>query len=98
MRTYWLHQTGVTIHCDVIKAHPPRRAIIGHLPLLLDPLPKRSQEVLSQQPEVSIEVQVFAGVGRRGKVGSKEWPVFLVYLLRGGVDRQVPEVLLLSYT
>lgn len=62
---------------------------------LLDPLAEWPHKVLSQQPEVCVEVELGAGVALRGEVGSEERPLVLVELLRGRVDRQGPEVLAL---
>lgn len=65
---------------------------------LLDPLPKWSDKVLSEQPEVSVEVEVGVCVTLTGEVGSQKWLVVLLELLRSWIDWYGPEILLFFIT
>lgn len=97
------HQFGVKIYSDVIKALLLQWIITPsfvHFVLkeLLDPLTEWPHKVLSQQPEVRVEVEVGVCVALRGEVGSQEGPVFLMELLTSWVDGYGPEILLIFFT
>lgn len=90
----------VKIDPDIVKALCPQRLIPhSHVHLtsknLLDSITERAHKVLPQQTEVRVKVDVGVCVALGGEVGSKEGPLFLVELLRCGVDGYGPEILLI---
>lgn len=90
----------VQIDSDIVKLLCPQRLISGsHVHLtcknLLDSIAERAHKVLSQQTEVRVKVDVGVCVALGGEVGSKKGPLLLTELLRCGVDRYVPEILLI---
>lgn len=103
MRTFGHHQLCVKIYSDIIKL-VCLQWLIGsfHVHMvpkkLLDPVTEWPHKVLSQQPEVRVQVEVGVCVALRGEVGSKEGLLVLMELLRSWVDGYIPEILLFFFT